>query len=84
MTRIARRWVCVTAIAVPLTAQKSVPGLQGGELTRAPRIWTEEQLRDWANPIAGINLSPKRPDCGKAGKVLRLNIGAEAAKQLHK
>jgi len=28
------------------------------QLTRAPKIWSEAELRDWFNPVAGINMRP--------------------------
>jgi len=59
MNTLASRWLCVIAMVVPLIGQNRSPDLKQEELTTAPRIWTEEKLRDWANPVAGINLPPK-------------------------
>jgi hypothetical protein len=41
---------------VSLGAQQIPSGKE--ELTRAPRIWSEEKLRDWFTPVAGINARP--------------------------
>ena len=59
MNRIAVLVFCVLPIAVPSVGQIRSDGRVDNRLTRAPRIWTEEALRDWANPVAGINLRPK-------------------------
>lgn len=43
--------VAVAFAAATLTAQQVAR-------TRAPRIWTDEALKTWALPIAGVNASP--------------------------
>jgi hypothetical protein len=58
MNRLRIRWLCLTALAVTLGAQQK-PSVSGsGQLTPAPRIWSEEKLRDWFIPVAGINAPP--------------------------
>src|SRR5690242_832080 len=59
MTRVGALGLCVLSLAIPSVAQKRSAGEMDSRLRRAPRIWTEEALRDWANPIAGIDLRPK-------------------------
>jgi hypothetical protein len=56
MNRSRRPWVCLTTLMVSLGAQQIPSGKE--ELTRAPRIWSEEKLRDWFTPVAGMNARP--------------------------
>ena len=59
MSRIGTLAWCVLGVTTSAFTQKPSPDPIDGKLTRAPRIWTEDKLRDWTNPIAGINLRPK-------------------------
>ena len=59
MNRIGAVAWCVLSVTTPAITQTPSPHPTDGKLTRAPRIWTEDKFRDWANPIAGINLRPK-------------------------
>lgn len=59
MDRHAIFGLCILALVISSVGPIRSAGQTETTLTRAPRIWTEESLRDWANPIAGINLRPK-------------------------
>jgi hypothetical protein len=43
---------------MPAAAQPKQPTATRNALTRAPRIWSEAKLKDWYNPVAGINARP--------------------------
>lgn len=58
MRKIAGWRICLTILVVPLAAQNGAPVSADRALTRAPKIWTDEKLRDWATPLAGINARP--------------------------
>jgi len=47
----------LVALAVILVAVTQVFGQAPGR-TRAPRLWTDAALADWALPIAGVNATP--------------------------
>jgi len=55
-TELMKRILTLLAIlAVSLQAQTARSDQQ---TRRAPKIWNEEKLRDWFNPVAGINARP--------------------------
>ena|SRR6266566_8277479 len=72
MNTLASWWLCLMAIAVPLIGQNRSPDLKQEELTSAPRIWTEEKLRDWANPFVASD--HRRAGPGMAAVVIEASV----------
>src|SRR5262245_61745568 len=51
-----RRLLLTLTVAITLLAVQAIAQRPAGH--RAPRLWTDETLRTWALPIAGVNATP--------------------------
>src|SRR6476660_5883773 len=50
MSRSVFLWLCLAIAAVAASEDKP---------TKAPRIWSDEALRDWPNVVTGVNARPR-------------------------
>jgi hypothetical protein len=58
MDRILAVCICGIASLVTASAQDKPRTSANAARRLAPKIWTEQQLQTWYNPVAGINVRP--------------------------
>ena len=58
MDRILALCICAIASSVVCPAQEQPAAGADARRHHAPKIWSEEQLQTWFNPVAGINRPP--------------------------
>ena len=49
----------IGALCVLWTVSGAVLSLQGPTRTPAPRLWTDDALKNWAVPVVGVNATPR-------------------------
>jgi len=58
MDRILAVCICGIASVATVSTQEKLTTSRNAALRGAPKIWSEEQLQTWYNPIAGVNVRP--------------------------